>query len=98
MPPTTFSLFCSTAALRIGAADFSLAMLSITFWRMALSSGFPLCCADAFTAGAQRSHQRRNVSRRRLVVLQRFDRRIDRTATVMTEHQDQRRSEHSDAV
>ena len=52
MPPTTLTLFCSTAALRIGAADFSLATLSITFCRMALSSAFPLCCADAFTAGA----------------------------------------------
>jgi len=45
-------LFCSTAALRIGVADFSLATLSTTFCRMALPSVSPLCCDAVFTEGA----------------------------------------------
>ena len=39
MPPTTLSLRCSTAALRIGVADLSFATVSSTFCLMALSDG-----------------------------------------------------------
>jgi|SRR3979490_2133182 hypothetical protein len=52
MPPTTFSLFCSTAALRIGVADFSLATLSITFCQMAFLSVSAHFGSTALTAGA----------------------------------------------
>src|ERR1700681_2994352 len=52
MPPTTFNLFCSTAALRIGVADFSFATLSITFCRMAFLSVSSPFGNTALTAGA----------------------------------------------
>src|SRR6188474_2599640 len=85
MPPTTLSLFCSTAALRIGAADFSLATLSITFWRMALSSAFPLSCADAFTAGAIAATRDGMCPG-------------GGTATVVTKDEDRRHAEHGDGI
>ena len=53
MPPTIFSLPCSTAALRIGVADFSLATLSITFRLVAFASGSPGWSLVALTAEAR---------------------------------------------
>src|SRR6266849_9919906 len=53
MPPTTLSFRCSRAELRMGVADFSFATLSITFCRIALSSGSPGLPEAAFTAGVR---------------------------------------------
>src|SRR6202171_2554194 len=53
MPPTTLSFRCSTAELRMGAADLSFATLSITFCRIALSRASPGVPETAFTAGVR---------------------------------------------
>ena len=98
MPPATLSLPCSTAALRIGVADPSLATLSITFCLMALPSVSPALLRYRLHRGRDGRDQRGHVSRQCGVVLERFYRRIDRAAAIVTQNKDQRRTKHGNGI
>ena len=97
MPPTTLSLWLSTAALRIGVAAPSLATLSITFCRIALPSVSPDCCNTDFTEGAMPVTSDGMCPGSGLSSLRLYG-GIDGAAAIVTQHQNQGHTQYRDGI
>ena len=98
MPPTTLSLPCSTAALRIGVAELQLGDVVDHVLPDGVVKRIAALLRYRLHRRRDRRDQRGHVSRQVVLSLSDLIVALDRAAAVVTQHQDQRRAEHGDGI